>query len=207
MSWLTSLISPIIDGIKQLTKSKVSLKIESLFLHPRRAGEIKGYVGRVRVTNKGKKIAYNLTANIDVERDGIYSEVFVVTTVAGGRVTHEGKVIATVDEKEPAHSIEYKWMDEKKRLFGDTWEKLRQGDVVYLVFPKKRHIHVGFGRAGKGISYETHTLDFLKLWAGVNHRATVTVKGETSEKDTVSAKRTFKFNVGDEDDAKSIFVR
>lgn len=201
MSWLTSLISPIIDGVKHLTKSRVSLKIDSLTLHPKWIGEIKGYTGYVKVTNKGRKIAYNLTANIDVERNGIYSEVLQVTIVAHGRVTHEGKVITTIDKRERATDIDYKWMDEKKRIVGDLWEKLRQGDVAYLVFPKKRYPHVGFGS-----SYEASTTDLLKLWAGVEHRVTIAVKGETFEKDTVSATRTFRFEVGDADDASSIFV-
>ena len=202
MSWLTSLISPIIDGIKHLTKSRVSLKIDSLLLHPKWAGEIKGYVGEVKVTNKGKKIAYNLTANIDVERDGIYAEVLEVKLVANGRVTRNGKVITIVKKKEPASNVDYKWRNEKKRRVIDVWEKLRQNDFAFPVFPKKFHPGVAILES----PIRTSTINFLKLWPGVEHRVTITVKAETSEKNTVSATRTFRFEVGDEDDASSIFV-
>jgi len=159
-------------------------------------------VGEVQVTNKGKKIAYNLTANIEVERDGIYAEVLEVKLVANGRVTHQGKVITIVKKKEPARNVDYKWRDQKNQKFQDVWEKFRQNDLAFLVFPKKFHAGVAILES----PIRTSTIDLLKLWPRVEHRVTITVKAETSEKNTVSATRTFRFEVGDEDDASSIFV-
>jgi len=181
--------------------AKKSLKIESLSLSPESYGEVKGYTGEVRVANAGKKILYNLTAKIEVERDGLYDQVLYVEVVEDNRVKPE-KVTTRIDKKEPSYDVDSQWVDEKKRKTEDFWKQLRKDDFVFLMFPKQPESSFGFMDETISISRS----NILKLMAGVEHRVTITVKAEDPEKNTVSATRVFRFEVEHEDDASVIFV-
>ena len=176
------------------------LQITDLLLLPQWVGEIKGYVGDVVVTNKGNKIVYNLTANVDVERNGIHPEVLEVSLVAEGRVTHKGKVMTRIKKRGPASDVENTWTGQRRRIFGNVWKKLRQNDSAFLYFPETRPSVI------TKFSTWTSNTRFLRLVAGIKHYVTVTVKGEDYEKNTVSTKRTFEFDIKDEKDTTGIYI-
>ena len=203
MSW-DILVSPIIDAIRHLTKSRVSLKIQGLWLNPHWYEDIKGYedfrgyIGKVEVTNKGKKIAYNLTAEIGVDNGWAYVEVLDGRLMEKARkATEDMKIKIEHAHEDHARNVDYEWIDEKKESCGSVFKKLRQHDKAYLSFPRSHSVHVGWSDAN---------IRSLRIVSGVEHRVVITVKAEDSEKNTVSTNRTFKFTVESDDDASSIYI-
>ena len=202
MSWEV-IVSPILDFFRYLARSRISFEIDGLMLHPEWCGDIKGYKGIVRVTNKGKRIAYNLTARIESERDGLYDEVLEVE-LWEDKLDENRKEKTLIHKKEPAYDIDYEWMDEKKRITRDVWEQLRKDDIVFLQFPKQPENDDSASHLFP--RFKISKTNVLKLMAGVEHKITITVKAENSDKNTVTAKRTFAFKVEHEDDAFSICI-
>jgi len=186
-------------------KGAVSLKIRGIMLTPYwytgidGYEDVKGYMGEVEVTNKGTKIAYNLTAEIGVARVmGYYVEVLEPTMMDNVKKNgNEGRVDIEDIHKDHASKVDYEWIDENKETCGSVFEKLRQGDLVYLSFPKGSPRHVGWG--------QVHPRSLL-IVSGREHSVVITVKAEDSEKNTVSETREFKFTGKAEDDASTIFL-
>ena len=176
------------------------LKIKELLLLPQWVGETKGYVGHVTVTNKGKKIIYDLTANVDVERDGIHPEVLEVSLVAEGRVTRGGKPITSTKKKEVARNVKNIWTNQERTIFSENWKKLRQDDSAILYFPETR------SRAISHFSSFASDAKFLRIVTGVEHWVTISVKGEDKEKNTISATRTFRFKIEDKTEETGIYI-
>ena len=191
------------DAIGYLTKSKVSLKIQGLWLTPhwydiKGYEDFRGYTGKVQVTNRGKKIAYNLTAEIGVDNGWAY-----VIVLDGSLMKKAEKVTGDMKSKiehaheENARNIDYEWIDEKKESCGSVFKKLRQNDKAYLSFPRSHSMHTRWSDAN---------VRSLLIFSSVEHRVVITVKAEDSEKNTASANRTFKFIVKNDDNASSIYI-
>lgn len=177
-----------------------TLRIEELLLMPQWVGEVKGYIGNVEVTNKEKKIVYDLTANIDVERNGIHPKIFEVSLVADGRVTHEGKALTSVRKTGVARDVENIWTNQKRTIFNAVWKKLRQNESVILYFPETRSDAISH------FSSFASDARLLRVVPGVEHHVTISVKGEDNEKNTISATRTFKFKVKDQNEGTGIYI-
>jgi len=202
MSW-DILVSPIMDAIRYLTKSKVDLRIRGLWLSPyfyesiRGYENFRGYVGKVEVTNKGKKIAYNLTAKIAMDNGWAYVEVLDGYLMEKKESAGDFKSKIEHAHKDHARDVEYEWLDEKKDSHGSTFKKLRQDDKAYLSFPESRSIHEGRS--------DVNVRSF-HVRSGAEHKVVIAVKAEDSEKNTVSTTRTFKFTVQSDDDVGSIYL-
>jgi len=176
------------------------LRIEDLLLQPQWVGEIKGYAGKVKVTNKGRNIVFNLTVDIDVERDGIHPEIFEVSELAKGRLTHKGKVLTTTRRIGIARDVENVWTNGRRSIFESVWKKLRQNDSATIYFPETRSEHI--------LHFSSYTSEarLIRIMARAEHRVTVSVKGEDNEKNTVSATRTFRFTVKNRKEATGIYI-
>lgn len=202
MSW-DILVSPILDLVRHLTRSKVSIKIEGLSLAPHTyediegCEDIEGFTGYVRVTNKGKKIAYNLTAEIGVDNGWAYVEVLDGCLMADARKRIRFRKLEIQDmHKDHARKTEYEWIDEKKNSCGSIFKKLRQNDFVFLSFPVGHEMHIGWPA-----TYHRS----LHIARDTEHNVVITVKAEDPEKNTVSATRKFKFTIA-KDFVGSLFI-
>ena len=203
MSWIIESISTIFQAIIHLTKPRVSLEIMRPRLIPEWHGNIKGYRGEVIVTNKGRRIAYNLTARIEVERDGLYDQVLEVHVIENRENPDE--VTTRIRRKEYAYNVDSQWTDEKRRIVvGKVWKQLRKDDFAILIFPRKQPSIPHVSRISVESPVEPYAVDILKLMAKADHRLKIIVKGEDFEKNTVSKTKTFKFRIEEEDDASVI---
>jgi hypothetical protein len=115
-----------------------ALRIEELLLSPQWVGEVKGYIGSVKIVNRAAKILYGLTANISIESGTSYSRIFEVTLVSKGKVSIDGKPITHTSKKGFASSVQHTWTDPNRSNFNPQCERLRQDDVAILYFPETR---------------------------------------------------------------------
>lgn len=198
-------ISLVVEKEIKKRKESVFLKIGRLTLTPywysdiEGCKDIKGFTGAFEVANEGKKIAYNLTAEISMGRlSGYYAEILEPSMMEYiTKKLHTKKVDIEDIHELHASKIEYEWVDEDKNLHGDVFPKLRQDDVAYVSFPKGISPHIGWGKI-----YPRSLL----LVSGRKHSAKITIKAEDSEKNTIIKKRTFEFVGPAEDDGATIFL-
>jgi hypothetical protein len=205
MSWIVESISTIFQAIIHLTKPRVSLEIMSPHLFPEWHGDIKGYRGEVMVTNKGRRIAYDLTARIEVERDGLYDHVLEVHVIKDRNNPKDAKT--RIAKKESAYNVDSQWTDEKRRIVaGKVWKQLRKDDSAILMFPRKQPSILHVSHISVESPVETYAVNVLKLMAKADHRLKITVKGEDFERITVSKTKTFRFRIEEEEDGASVIM-
>ena len=201
---ITSIILVVEKDVKKRRES-INLKITGLTLTPyfydeiKGCEKIKGYTGYFEVTNKGKKIAYNLTAEIGVCRSmGYYVEILEPTLMK--YVTeklHAKKVDIEDIHKDHADRIAYEWFDEEKHSYGRVLPKIRKEDRVFVAFPQGM---------GSFVDWENKFPRSLLLVSGRKHEVEVVIKAEDSEKNSVIKKRIFEVIGPSEDEAFTIFI-
>lgn len=165
-----------------------ALRIEDLLLMPQLVGEIKGYMGKVRIINKATRIVYGVTAEINVEREGLYPRILEVKLIEG-KVGTDGKPLTITRLEGYASNVEHVWADPKRTNFSRQYEKLRQDDNAILYFPETRPAVI------KSFSTYPSEATFLEILPRVEHNITISIKGEDSEKNTVSARRIFRVKI------------
>lgn len=156
---------------------KVSLKVDDIKLEKRTFLNVKGYELTALVTNKGKKIALNIDASIQIrnEENAIPNLLDVSFDERDDRIIH-------AEARETAfESDKYAWIDNRNYKVTRKWEQLRQNDRVILHFPYISHAGIAF--VGDPVSHSDY--DLIKLQNNTSYKITVDVKGEDAEKTTV----------------------
>jgi len=186
-------------------RESIDLRISGLMLSPywyediRGCEKIKGYTGYFEVTNKGKKIGYNLAAEIGVARKmGYYVEILEPKLMKYVTEKLHRKEIDIEDiHEDHADRIAYEWFDEDKHSHGRVLPKIRKGDRMFVAFPQGM---------GSFVNWEEKFPRSLLLVSGRKHEVEVVIKAEDSEKNTIVKKRIFEVIGPPEDAASTIFI-
>ena len=198
-------ISLVVEKDVKKRRESINLRISGLTLSPhwydniRGCEKIKGYTGYFEVANKGKKIAYNLTAEIGVCRSmGYYVEILEPTLMKYVTEKLHAKEIDIEDiHEDHADRIAYEWFDEDKNSYGRVLPKIRKEDRVFVAFPQGM---------GSFVNWENKFPRSLLLVSGRKHEVEVVIKAEDSEKNTIIKKRIFEVVGPPEDEAFTIFI-
>ena len=146
-----------------------------------------GYQVTALITNKGKKICFNLDdVKVKIkDSKGNTPNLLKVTKKLSG---HQRELTL---EEENFRNIDYSAIDEKGNKI-TTIEKLRKDDTYNLVFPYETKTGVDTGNKETGFSsyYSEYLLDLNK---DEEYSGEIKVKGEDAEHNTVSKYKTFTF--------------
>jgi hypothetical protein len=94
-------------------------------------------MGEVRVTNKGRKIAFNLTAQIEFEVEANKIPVRILEAhIFVNQKEFYSEPLVSVPRSSFGRSIDYLWSDGSEGSLESIWRKLRQNDSVFLHFPR-----------------------------------------------------------------------
>lgn len=171
-----------------LLKTRISLNIKNVHLIAKGFDQtFAGYQVTALITNKGKKICFNLD-DVKVEikdSKGNAPNLLKVTKKLSG---HQRELTL---EEENFRSIGHSSIDEKGNKT-TTIEKLRKDDTYNLVFPYETKTGKDSGNKETGFFsyYSEYLLDLNK---DEEYSGEIKVKGEDSEKNTVSKSKPFKF--------------
>ena len=184
---LIGIVAPILNDLK---KPKISLRIEKPEFEKRENGEYQGYKIITQVTNKGKKIVYNLEASINFKEQ---VEILRVTIETKNR---QKSIKAS---NQPFNGKNYSWIDnEGKDTKNSLIPKLRTEDPMKLMFPKEHESgpYVAFvGGGGRMVSHGCDYDTLLKLEPNITYNIEVELKGEDNDKNTVIKKKKFKIEI------------
>jgi hypothetical protein len=172
-------------------KARVNLQISNAqFLENKISENITGYQLKVRVTNKGKKICLNVTAQFDIRtKEGKPISLMLA------RIENANGRINTSTSEEPFSQVKYAWFDDKdKQSNGD---QLRQNDNYFIIFPYDKSggaIVFGLFDGGGSSSFSSRTERLLNILE-TNYEVKVELKEEDLEKNTYTKKQTFNLSL------------
>ena len=172
-----------------LLKTRIRLDIKNVHLIAKGFGQtFTGYQVTALITNKGKKICFNLDdLKVKInDSKGNAPNLLKVTKKLSG---HQREL--TIEE-ENFRSIGYTSIDEKGNKI-NTIEKLRKDDKYILIFPYETKTDIKNGNKETGFS--SHTEYLLDLNKDEEYSGEIIVKGEDSEKNTVLKSVSFKIKV------------
>ena len=192
---ITSIITLCINFIPlldRILKPKVKLEIKNVRFYKKAINGVGGYQLRAIITNKGKKICYNLQASVDIKNSKGYSPKLLKIEVK--KVNGHKDVSFSESELNDAKCV---FVDEKNRLINQESIILREKDKIWLKFP---HIYsVSFAlldrRSLRSRSYHSYYL--LKLEPDKKYEVTISIKGEDSDKSTITKEKKVKLAIKD----------
>ena len=159
---------------------KVSLKIDNIQLEKKTFKNIEGYLLTALVTNKGKKIALNLDATVQIRNEQTEMPKLLYVTVS----ERDNYIINAEASEESFGSDKYAWIDARNNKRSGTWEQLRQNDSVILHFPYVSRI--GVALLDDPINYFHY--DLINLQKNTSYEVIIEVKGENAERTTEHGK-------------------
>ena len=134
-------------------KARINLQIsDAKFLENKISENITGYQLKVRVTNKGKKICLNATAQFNIRtKEGKPISLILA------RIENTNGKISTSTSEEPFSQVKYAWYNDKDKQTNGN--QLRQNDIYYIVFPYDQSGGgIAFGSFdGSGRSFSSHS--------------------------------------------------
>lgn len=168
-----SILPPILD---YALSANASLKIKNPKFIKEEINQLYGYQLKATVISKGKKICYNLEPSFEIkDKNGNIPNLINVNIVE-----ISGNETKTIKEK-PMSTIGHAWMDKSGNVTSThVVKELRKDDKVDLLFPYET-MYVASGNSSSSYEY------FLKLDTNIDYVVKITVKGEDSEKNTVTA--------------------
>jgi hypothetical protein len=110
---------------------KVSLKIENIKLEKKTYLDKEGYLLTATVTNKGKKIASNLDATIQIKNK---QNSFPMLSHIRYTEIDEIVIHSTANPKNYEDNLSA-WIDSQEQITVGRWKELRQNDNIELIFP------------------------------------------------------------------------
>ena len=162
-------------------KAKVNLKIETAEFIEKTIDNQTGYLLKVGIANRGKKICLNVNAKFNIkdaqDKDATLTQVRIESNYGNRTVT---------TAPENFDQVGYWWLKPDGKQI--VVKELRQNDPYYLLFPIEHS--VGFAVNSHSVSYDC----FLSLNNG-KYVVEVELKGEDPERNTVIKKRTFNLSV------------
>ena len=164
---------------------KVSLKIDNIKIEKRTFQNVVGYQLTALVTNKGKKIASNLDATVQIKNEQNEVPKLLYVTVS----ERDDCIISAEASEEAFGSDKYAWINARNNARSRAWEQLRQNDSVTLRFPYVSRI--GVALLDDPVNYFHY--DLIKLQNNIRYEVTIEVKGENAERNTVSSRVSKKF--------------
>ena len=183
VSSIVSLIVIFSPILSHLIRPKISLEIEKPEFERREYGNNQGYKIVTRVTNKGKKIVFDLLASVHFTEQVEFLGVRIET-----RNGHKSYSASS----QPFREDRYSWIDKEGKTMKDiSLNQLRKDDSIKLMFPKEAESGLFYAiLPGPSVGWAYDTL--LKLETQKTYRVEMTLKGEDFEKNTVIKKKTFK---------------
>lgn len=166
---------------------KVSLKIDNIQFEKKTFKEVEGYLLTSVVTNKGKRIALNLDATVQIKNEQKEMPRLLYATVS----EQAGRILTAEAKEESFESNRYAWIDAREYGRTGTWEQLRQNDSVNLHFPYVSRIEVT--SSNNPVIYFHY--DLIKLQKNIRYQVTIEVKGEDAEKNTVCGRASKKITL------------
>jgi hypothetical protein len=189
LSALSLVVPNVITAIGYFLKPRVALEIRNLKFVKKSLDHSEGYQLKALVTNNGKKICLKLDATFQI-RDTQGRSPNLLHVVFEKTDSHERVVYSS---EEDMRNIGHAWMDEKDQtIMGtSTLEELRREDFVGLVFP---HEETWVNIIPTSIIHKnpTYSETYLKLQSNTHYEVFVEVKGEDSEKNTISKPKSVK---------------
>lgn len=164
-------------AINYAISPKVSLKIDNIRVEKKTYQNVEGYLLTALVTNKGKKIALNLDASVQIRNEQNEEPRLLNVSI---RSLNDSILSAQANE-EPFDNGKYAWVESQDREISGIWTQLRQRDYIKFKFPYDSH-SAWLTNIDDPIDYSYDTL--LKP-DDVTYEVTIEVKGEDSEKTTV----------------------
>lgn len=155
---------------------KVSLKIDNIQLEKKTFKNVEGYLLTALVTNKGKKIALNLDATVQIKNEQNETPKLIYVTVS----KRNDSIINVKASEESFGSDKYTWINARNYESSRKWEQLRQNDNVSLHFPYVSRL--GVASLDDPVNY--HHSDLIKLQKNTSYEVIIEVKGENAERTT-----------------------
>ena len=155
---------------------KVSLKVENIQLEKKTFKNVEGYLLTALVANKGKKIALNLDATVQIRNEQNEVPKLLYVTVS----ERDDCIINAEASEESFGSDKYAWINTQNNERPGTWEQLRQNDSVNLRFPYVSRVGVAF--LDDPVNYFHY--DLIKLQKNTSYEVIIEVKGENAERTT-----------------------
>lgn len=195
VSSIVSLIGIFSPILSHLVKPKISLETEKPEFERREYGNYQGYKIVTQVTNKGKKIVFNLIASVHFKEQVEFLGVTI--EVRNKQSSYRASI-------QPFKEDKYSWIDKEGKTLKDislnqiiSLDKLRKDDSFKLMFPKEAESGPSYviGGHGRTVSYGSAYDILLKLETQKTYQVEITLKGEDFEKNTVIKKMTFKMKV------------
>lgn len=179
---VTAIITTVVAN--ELTP-KPSLKIKNIKFVKKSFQNINGYQIKAEVTNKRKKICSKIDATFQIKDDKNNSPKLLHINVDK---TNGNETVRSREEN--MRNIAYAWINKKGAITTGSLSKLRQKDLVELLFPYETTAHGKSSIGGASSLFSSETL--LKIEPSKKYHVKITVKGDDSEENTISksAKKT-----------------
>jgi hypothetical protein len=167
-------------------KARINLQISNAqFLENKISENITGYQLKVRVTNKGKKICLNVTAQFGITT----KQGKPISLMLTNRTNKDGRISSSTSE-EPFSQMKYAWYNGKDKQTNGN--QLRQNDNYYIIFPYEQS--GGAIAFGGGNMFSSRSERLLNL-SKTDYKVEVELKGEDLEKNTYTRKQTFEISL------------
>ena len=182
LSLIIGVIGIILPILNDLRKPKTSLHIEQPELKKREYGGYQGYKIVTLVTNKGKKIVYNLEASVNFREQVEFLDITIYTRNKPVKVSNH-----------PFNKKEYRWKDSEGKILKDRLIPELRNDPMTLMFPKclERPLIAYVGGLNSSSDIKDR-ITLLKLEPNKTYKVKLELEGLDSEKTIVRKEKEFK---------------